>query len=75
MSNHEIDFNDYDATTRYPDVNAYILYLIRENKKLEKKLGEIERIATDKNVIGYLTIQGAYSLRSEALEKIREVLS
>ncbi len=35
-------WKDYDAKTKYPDVTAYILKLIRENKKVEEKLEAVE---------------------------------
>lgn len=40
-------WKDYDAETKYPDVTAYILKLIRENKKLEEKLEAIKALAPE----------------------------
>ena len=44
-------WKDYDAETKYPDVTAYILTLIRENKKLKEKAEKLDELFPNPHII------------------------
>ena len=67
----EIQDKDYDATTKYPDVNHYILGLIRHNKFLLNEIDNYsEALITKSEKLDNMNVE--WSIQYNKIEAILE---